>query len=72
MITLYGADWCEDTRRSLRHLRRLGVAHEYVNIDEDLEALHRAKALNDGVRRTPVDRSRPRRVRRSSNRTTTR
>ena len=54
MITVYGADWCEDTRRARRHLRRLGVAHEYLNIDEDLDALHRAKALNDGVRRTPV------------------
>jgi glutaredoxin-related protein len=54
MIVVYGADWCEDTRRSLRHLRRLGVAHEYVNIDEDLDALARAKSLNDGQRRTPV------------------
>jgi glutaredoxin len=54
MITIYGADWCEDTRRSLRHLRRLGVAHRYTNIDEDVEALERAKALNDGVRRTPT------------------
>jgi hypothetical protein len=54
MITVYGADWCEDTRRSLRHLRRLGVPHVYLNIDEDLDALHRAKALNHGLRRTPV------------------
>ena len=54
MITVYGADWCEDTRRSLRHLRRLGVAYRYLNIDEDAEALERAKALNDGVRRTPT------------------
>jgi hypothetical protein len=54
MITVYGADWCEDTRRSLRHLRRLGVPHHYLNIDEDLDALHRAKALNHGLRRTPV------------------
>jgi glutaredoxin len=54
MITVYGADWCEDTRRSLRHLRRLGVAHHYANIDEDVEALRRAKALNGGRRRTPV------------------
>src|SRR5262245_62447837 len=54
MVTVYGADWCEDTRRSLRHLRRLGVPHEYLNIDEDLDALHRAKALNNGLRRTPV------------------
>jgi glutaredoxin len=54
MIIIYGADWCEDTRRSLRHLRRLGVSHRYVNVDEDLEALHRAMALNGGTRRTPT------------------
>jgi glutaredoxin len=54
MIVVYGADWCEDTRRSLRHLRRLHVPHQYVNIDEDLHALDRAKALNGGKRRTPT------------------
>jgi glutaredoxin len=54
MITVYGADWCEDTRRSRRHLRRLGVAHRYLNIDDDLDALDRAKALNGGRRRTPT------------------
>jgi mycoredoxin len=54
MITVYGADWCEDTRRSLRHLRRLHVPHRYLNIDEDLDALQEAKALNDGRRRTPT------------------
>jgi glutaredoxin len=54
MVTVYGADWCEDTKRSLRHLRRLGVAHQYVNIDEDVDALDRAKSLNAGQRRTPV------------------
>jgi glutaredoxin len=54
MITVYGAEWCEDTRRARRHLRRLGVAHHYVNIDEDVEALRIAKALNGGQRRTPV------------------
>jgi hypothetical protein len=41
-ITVYGADWCEDTRRSLRHLRRLAVPHRYLNVDEDLDALDRA------------------------------
>jgi glutaredoxin len=54
MITIYGADWCEDTQRSRRHLRRLAIAHEYVNIDEDFAALERAKALNGGMRRTPT------------------
>ena len=54
MITVYGADWCEDTRRSLRHLRRLGVPHTYVNVDEDAAALDRARAMNGDERRTPV------------------
>jgi glutaredoxin len=54
MITVYGADWCEDTQRALRHLRRLHVPHTYLNIDDDLDALQRAKALNGGGRRTPT------------------
>ena len=53
-IIVYGADWCEDTRRALRHLRRLAVPHRYLNIDEDLDALDRALALNAGRRRTPT------------------
>jgi glutaredoxin len=54
MITVYGAAWCEDTRRSLRHLRRLAIAYEYFDVDDDLEALHRATSLNGGQRRTPT------------------
>lgn len=54
MIIVYGADWCEDTRRALRHLRRLGVPHHFQNVDEDLDALTLATALNGGVRRTPT------------------
>jgi mycoredoxin len=54
LIIVYGADWCEDTQRSMRHLRRLGLPYRYINIDEDLDALDRAKALNSGRRRTPV------------------
>ena len=54
MVTLYGADWCEDTQRSMRHLRRLSVPYRYLNVDEDLDALERAKALNHGRRRTPT------------------
>ena len=54
MITVFGADWCEDTRRSQRLLRRLHVPYHYLNIDEDLDALERAKSLNHGDRRTPT------------------
>ena len=54
MVTVYGANWCEDTRRSVRHLRRLGVPFGYENVDKDTEALARAKTLNHGERRTPT------------------
>jgi glutaredoxin len=54
MITVYGADWCEDTRRSQRLLRRLHVPYQYINIDEDLDGLERATSLNSGQRRTPT------------------
>lgn len=54
MITVYGADWCEDTRRARRHLRRLRVPHRYVNVDEDLDAVAYVMAATDGTRRTPV------------------
>ncbi len=54
MLTVYGAEWCEDTQRCLRYLRRLGVPHEYLDVDADPLALGRAKALNHGRRRTPV------------------
>lgn len=30
------------------------MAHRYINIDEDVTALERAKTLNNGIRRTPV------------------
>lgn len=54
MLTVYGADWCEDTQRSLRYLRRVGVEYVYRNVDADGAALDEAKALNHGKRRTPV------------------
>jgi mycoredoxin len=54
MITVYGADWCEDTQKAMRHLRRLGVMYVYENVDKSPEALAEAKALNNGERRTPT------------------
>jgi glutaredoxin len=54
VVTVYGADWCEDTKRSRRLLRRLGVRYMYQNVDRDPAALERAKSLNGGRRRTPT------------------
>lgn len=54
MLTVYGANWCEDTNRSLRWLRRLNVEHSYRDVDADKAALDEAMAFNHGKRRTPV------------------
>jgi len=54
MLTVYGADWCEDTQRALRQLRRLGIRYAYLNVDTDPAALQRAREFNHGRRRTPV------------------
>ena len=54
MIKVFGTDWCPDTRRSLRHLRRLHVPHLYINIDDSLDGLARAKELSGNERRTPI------------------
>ena len=37
-IKVYGADWCAMTRRTLMLLDRLGVEHDYINVDHDSEA----------------------------------
>ncbi|HEY8549121.1 MAG TPA: YgaP-like transmembrane domain [Vicinamibacterales bacterium] len=53
-VTVYGAEWCEDTRRTRRLLRRLAVPFRYHDVDEDVDALDRATTLGSGARRTPI------------------
>ena len=61
MIIVYGADWCEDTQRSLRHLRRLAIAHEYINIDEDSDCARTGEGAERRNAADADDRSRRRR-----------
>ena len=61
MITVYGADWCEDTRRSQRLLRRLHVPHHYINIDEDLDGARARQGAQPRAAAHADHRSRPRR-----------
>lgn len=53
-ITVYGAWWCGDTRRSVALLDRLGIGHAYVSVDDDAAANAWATAQNRGQRRIPV------------------
>ena len=53
-LTVYGADWCPDCRRSKKLLDRLGVAYTYVDVDEDAAAMATMKSLNGGRQSIPV------------------
>lgn len=53
-VKVYGADWCEDTQRTLKHLRSLGVAHRYVNIEQDEAARDWVREHNGGKERKPT------------------
>ena len=53
-VKVYGADWCGDTKRTLKHLDNLGVAYDYLNIEEDEEAARWVREQNDGKERKPT------------------
>jgi len=41
-ITVFGAEWCGDCRRTSRLLAELNVAHTYIDVDADESARARA------------------------------
>jgi glutaredoxin len=53
-VKVYGADWCEDTRRTRAFLERLGVAYEYVDIETDERGRAWVREHNDGKERKPT------------------
>ena len=53
-IKVYGADWCGDTRRTLRHLDGAGLKYAYIDIDNDKAGEQKVIEFNDGKRRIPL------------------
>lgn len=53
-VTVYGADWCGDTRRTLQHLDSSGVQYDYIDIDQDEKGEQKVIAFNKGKRRIPL------------------
>ena len=53
-VKVYGADWCGDTKRTLRQLDSLNVAYDYVNVEGDEQAALWVKEQNDGKERKPT------------------
>lgn len=53
-VRVYGADWCGDTVRTLRHLDKSGVTYDYVDIDQDAAGEKKVIEFNRGKRRIPL------------------
>ena len=54
MITMYGAEWCGDCRRSSALLKELGVNYNYINVEEDPSAAEKVVEINGGAQSIPV------------------
>jgi mycoredoxin len=53
-VKVYGADWCGDTHRTLKHLDNLGVAYDYIDIEQDEQAAQWVREQNQGKERKPT------------------
>ena len=45
-ITMYGADWCGDCRRSKRLLDAMGVDYDYIDVERIEHAADEARAIS--------------------------
>jgi glutaredoxin len=53
-VKVYGADWCGDSKRTLEQLKRLGVAYDYIDIEQDEQAARWVREQNEGKERKPT------------------
>jgi glutaredoxin-like protein len=53
-ITMYGADWCGDCRRSKRLFEELNVEYTMIDTDADLNAADKVMEINGGAKSIPV------------------
>ena len=53
-ITVYGADWCSDCKRSKRLLDSKNIEYTWIDVDNNEAALQTVKSLNQGKRIIPT------------------
>lgn len=53
-LTIYGADWCPDCRRSKRLLDRLQLPYTWRDTEHDEDALREMLSINGGRQSIPV------------------
>jgi glutaredoxin len=54
VLTVYGADWCGDCRRSKRLLTSLGVPFDWVDLEARPDQVEEVLRRNDGAQVIPV------------------
>lgn len=52
-LTMFGADWCRDCRRTKAQLDGLKVAYDYIDVEHDETAAKRAQEIS-GRMQIPV------------------
>ena len=53
-ITMYGAEWCGDCRRSKKFLDANNVKYNYIDVEADVTASDKVIKINGGQRSIPV------------------
>ena len=53
-ITMYGAEWCGDCRRSKKFLDANNVKYKYIDVEADVSASDKVIEINGGQRSIPV------------------
>ena len=53
-ITMYGAEWCGDCRRSKKFLDANNVKYNYIDVEADAAASNKVIEINGGQRSIPV------------------
>jgi glutaredoxin-like protein len=53
-ITMYGADWCGDCRRSKRLFEELDIQVNHVDVEVDESAAAKVQEINGGAKSIPV------------------
>jgi len=53
-ITMYGANWCGDCRRSKRLLEELEVQVTHIDVEADETAAAKVQEINGGAKSIPV------------------
>lgn len=53
-ITLYGANWCGDCRRTKHYLERNEIPYTSIDLEANPDQIETVMAYNDGRRSIPV------------------